>query len=323
MTDAVANQYGTTQSHGQQWTPPPNMVTHSGRALEPGTVFFEAPPTDIGQVVSAFSTHENNKSISKRLKDATLETWMIPLFVLVAGFFLTFFLVRAITGSVAVGGLVGLIVGGGIFLWLLSKLLNSFCSYVGTYGIARFDWNKDAAVRAKPDMLRFSLATELRTQETEKFENGVYQSTDYDYTWSNSEGATVHRLFGLYRGQNALPQDKDDYPFAVAAERSWSAFVLAHAQQELTRNSTVRFNASNGDFFTLGNGFIDITQQGQTVRCSTADLTKLSLNKGVVTLSTKDSSFRWFSSTGTYSFKYHDIANARVFLLLFDALVTG
>jgi hypothetical protein len=50
-------------------------------------------------------------------------------------------------------------------------------------------------------------------------------------------------------------------------------------------------------------------------------MTKVRVERGVVTLSTKDTTRNLFGTQNAYSFKYHDIGNAKLFLILFDALV--
>jgi hypothetical protein len=165
--------------------------------------------------------------------------------------------------------------------------------------------------------------TELRTFEIEVFKNDIYDATDYQYNWTGPSAEKSKSLFGKYRSREGTPPEKDDYTFAIAAERAWTAFAYQRARKELAANGAVAFNGANGDSLRLGSGVLDITKDGQTVRCATSDMTKLQVEKGVVTLSTKNSSFGFFGSKGTYKFKYHDIANAQLFLMLFDSLVAS
>ena len=83
----------------------------------------------------------------------------------------------------------------------------------------------------------------------------------------------------------------------------------------------VTFNAANGDALTLGDGYIEIARRDEQVHLDREDMPRLNVNDGIVTVSSKNTSYKFFGSQGSYQFNYHDIGNAKLFLLLFDTLL--
>jgi hypothetical protein len=142
----------TEQGLEALWIPGPTLRSHTGSPVRPNAVFFAAPPKEIGDITSCYSNHENNKSLSQKLKDVPLEMWLLPGFAFVVVGFIVFFLFRAVLGSVGLATILGLVSGLGTSLFLLNKIMISKCSYVGTLGFAEFFWHADPATRTQPSM---------------------------------------------------------------------------------------------------------------------------------------------------------------------------
>jgi hypothetical protein len=298
------------------WTPPASLKLHSGRPLDSKLIFFASPPPEIGEVLSGYSSLKKNQSIFSKLATIPSDVWQgALLFGVVAGF-VPGLLIKLIPGANLIALIVGLVCGFGVLGFFVKAAMMPRCSYVGKKGVAQFI--NDAV----PDTFLFENATELRTEETLKYKNNVYQGTSYTYTWTPKEGKPF-AILGMYVSEQKIPDDKNDYTLALSAEKAWTAFTFERAKKELEEKGSITFRANNADTLTLTDGVLEIYRGGETARLTREDMPMITLEKGVVTVSSKDTSYNFFGSTGAYKFNYHDIANASLFLVLFDSLVKG
>jgi hypothetical protein len=309
MTSSAQNASTTTT-----WTPPATLTLHSGRPLDPEQLFFASPPTDIGEVVSVYSSLHKNQSMVSKIATIPSDVWQgALLFAVVAGF-VPGLLIGFIPGAKLVALIVGLICGFGVLGFFIKAGMLPRCSYVSKKGVAQF------VGEAPPDIFLFENATELRIEETLKYKEKVYQGTSYTFTWTVNEGKPFI-ISGMYVSEQKIPDDKNDYTLALSAEKAWTAFAFEHAKKELEEKGSITFRAKNADVLTLGDGFLEISRRGETVRLTREDVPMISVDKGVVAVSSKNTIYTFFGSAGAYKFNYHDIANARLFLTLFDTLV--
>jgi hypothetical protein len=300
------------------WTPPVALLSHSGRSLDPRNIFFASPPAEIGTVVSAYSSFRKNQSITSKLSNTTVETWQGSLMLGAIAGIVPALLINFIPGAKLIALIVGLVVGlsvVGLLVWLS---LAPTCSYVGTQGFAKYRLVKN---ETNPEIFKFADASELRTEMTRKYKNGIYQYTTYDYKWSNAEGKETYRLSGLYYNKEGIPPDKNEYTLALSAEKAWYDFIFERAKHDIETIGKVVFNAVNGDTLTIGDGYVEIVRRGEQIHLTREDMPKSSVTDGVVTISSKDTSYSFFGSKGAYKFNYHDIGNAKLFLMLFDTLM--
>lgn len=304
------------------WTPVSATTTHAGLTLGNTTVFFAPPPADIGNVLSADSTLGANPKTKKRDGYATYLNWFQTLLLTFLAGFLSWLILLLVTGAELVSVIVGVAVGVFTF-WRTFEtkgdVTPATCTYVGSRGIAQYVWDDDEGKRQTPQTLGFQDVAELRTLETRHFVKNAYQHTTYIYQWS--EGSqTAFVIKGLYRSPQGLPSAKDRYHFALAAEKAWTLFRMERALEALLQGNSVVFEVHNGDTITLTNDAIELRRRGESVRVAYQDGAKLSVNQGVMTLSSNDSQRSFFGSKGVYTFNYHDVANAQLLLLLFNTV---
>ncbi len=298
------------------WTPPADMKLHSGRPLDPKLIFFASPPPEIGEVISAYSSLKKNQSIFSKIATIPSDVWQgALLFAVVAGF-VPGLLINFIPGAKLVALIVGLAAGLGVLGFFIKAGMLPRCSYVGKKGVTQ------CMGEASPDTFLFENAAELRTEETLKYKDDIYQGTSYTFTWTPKAGK-LFAISGMYVSEKNIPDDKNDYTLALSAEKAWTAFAFERAKRELGEKGAITFRANNSDLLVLGDGFIEINRRGEKVRLTRKDMPVVSAEKGVVTVSSKDTTYNFFGSTGAYKFNYHDIANASLFLVLFDSLVIG
>jgi hypothetical protein len=120
-----------------------------------------------------------------------------------------------------IGGMLGLIAGG--LIGYLRVRFKHACNYVGRDGVADYRCSGAREPLAEARVFQFRDAVKLQCSETERYTNGVYQGTDYDYVWTNSAGRVCFRLKYLYfRSQGVLsPWREATYEFARAAVAAW------------------------------------------------------------------------------------------------------
>jgi hypothetical protein len=300
------------------WTPPAGMKLHSGRPFDPKLVFFAPPPSDIGEVISGYSSLVKGQTFLNRIAAIPSDVWQgALLFTVVAGF-VPGILINFIPGATPIAVIVGLLAAFGVLGFFIYAATFPRCSYVGEKGVATFTFAKG---EVKAETFLFEKASELRSEETRNYKNNIYQGTSYGYTWTDGGGNSVHTISGMYVSEKKIPSDKNDYPLALSAEHAWASFMFERVKEELEQKGSITFRAKNADALTLGDGFIEINRRGEVVRLTREDMPMLSVDQGVVTVSSKDTTFNFFGSTGAYTFNYHDIANASLFLVLFDTLL--
>ncbi len=315
------------------WTPPASVTDHAGNLLKSDRVFFTAPPSEIGEILSVSSTlGKDGKTKKTDWSGIFSGIFSSILLGFVAGFAVWFviFIIMAVL-SVRNGFLFNnlhwlcLSIGIIATLWLLratSLTKSAVCSFVGTKGAASCEW-KDNPQERVAQLIEFKNAAELRTTQTAHYKNGAYQYTNYGFNWTDRNRQNVFFLIGVYRSRENNPPPEDNYHFALAIEHSWSVFAYQNAIEELKRNGTVRFNLSGGDAIIVGNGFVEIHQRGQTARCNTEEIDDVKIKQGIISLRRKDANSGFFGigAKGIFTFNYSDLANARLFILLFGALV--
>jgi hypothetical protein len=301
------------------WTPPSSLVNHKGDALDAKVIFFAPPPPEIGNLLSASSEMGANKATKTKPDGVALvHKWFAPFMGLLFGFLI----VVSQTNSILWGVLIGLAVGGGLFWYNRNSGVRPVtCTYVGTQGVAQYAWLDDESKRLTPATLRFEDVAELRTWETRQFINGAYQHTTYGFMWTGGSSPDGYGIGGLYRHQQGTPPPHDRYYFALAAEHAWTVFSFDRALQNLTQGSNVTFDIKNGDTFTLSKDALELRRKGETIQLGRDDEPRLHVQNGVLTLSSKDTTRSFFGTKGAYSFKYFDVANARLLLVLFDHLM--
>jgi hypothetical protein len=308
---------------GDFWTPPSSLVNHGGEVLTDQVRFFGSPPAEIGQLLSAHSSMGPDLKGKKRDGYGTFNNWLQALiWAFMAGMF-SWFILSLATGNEILATVLAWLLAAFVVWRTLQKdvgLEPATCTFVGTQGLAQYTWDKDESKRQTPLVVRFQDVTELRTLETRQFVNNAYLHTTYIYQWS--KGATAKfAVGGVYRDQKGTPPAKDRYHFALAAEHAWTVFMLDHTLQQLTQGQSVNFEMKNGDTLTLSTDAIELKRKGETIRLGYEDVPQLSVHQGVMTLSSKDTTRSFFGTTGVYSFKYHDVPNAQLLLLLFNTIM--
>ncbi len=291
------------------WQPEPNIKNHAGAPITPDQVFFAAPPATIGRVISASSTLSTQPQPSSLVKDSLISIGIglivgLPAWAIVSQFTTNF--------AIAVG--LPLIAGIAMAVWLFyeSIILTAECSYVGELGIARYSIR--GSITPKADILLFENAAHLHTALTRRYKNGVYQGTNYSYTWKQ-RNQPDYKFFGTYFSETAPPPVTAPYYFGAAAEAVWTQHLLKFANQDLQEKGCVEFPVGKDlQSILVGSNFLEfITKAGERQRTTVADMQNIELKSGWFRFKHRDA--KWWSGKGKYSFSYGSMPNAQLFLI--------
>jgi hypothetical protein len=300
-----------TNSEASCWTPPAGLREFSSKIISPNTIFFAAPPPEIGEITSAESNWLPGKS-PRTLAARGLIAFLAALPALAGAVASTY----ARTEVTIVLLPFALIIAAACAWYAFDASESKFyCSYIGKLGAARYAY-LGPAKSPKAEILVFAQAAGLRTSQTRHFTNGMYSHTDYIFTWSGAAGVPDLVIKGKYRSEKGRPKDRDPYYFPLAAEVAWSEYLLDRAADELARKGFLRFNLSRYQAVRVGPGFIEFAWDGETQRFLDKDIGKFTLEQGTFRIHHKDA--KWFSAAGKYSFLYGEMPNAKLFLLALD-----
>ena len=298
-------------------TSPYQVEMHGGGVNEDSFDFFFGPPPEIGGLLSAQTS---------LTKGETPTTFGRRLMMTLGGVGVGLAIGTAINWIFSVeepfwfwawpcglGGL-GLLVG-----WLGSGFEHA-CTYVGVEGLASYRCKKRRDHIVNWSVMKFADARELRTSETRHYTNGVYTRTAYRYGWTNADGRMVWSTSGDYQGEKKLPASTDAYHFCLAAENSWSAYLMERAEEALNQYGFLHFSIRGSDYIRVAPGWVELSVGGKSDRREASEVASVSLSSGKFTLSMKDAKRGFFRSTGIFEFDYGQMANVKLFMLSLEKL---
>jgi hypothetical protein len=299
----------------QRQGPVPN---HAGEPLPADADFFALPPDEIGPIVSAYTTLRQGK------QPLSTGARLIGLgFAGLAGLGVGVLLVTLAQVRSEFWQVVWPL-GGGVACLALALWATGFthtCTYVGQEGVARFVCSGSRYNVTEREVFRFRDATELRTSQTLRYVNGVYQGTSYGFHWTDVGGRQRYEITGTHKSEAGTPPATDPYQFARATEVAWTVYLLGQVHRQIELAGSVAFNLKGGQWVRLAPGQIIFGLDGTPVECDAADMDVANVQKGVVRLKRKDAREGWFSSRGVYKFNFADLANAQLFFHLLDQMV--
>jgi hypothetical protein len=292
--------------------------SHSGAPLSLDADFFAPQPPEIGALLSANSTLTRGKQpISAGVRLRRIGAAGLGGFLIGGGVDWLF----GVTDAFWV--LAWPVVGAGLgclLAWAATRFSHT-CTYVGREGVARFACAGRRDNLTTREAFRFRDAAELRTAQTHYYRNGVYQNTNYSFTWSDVGGRKRYVVSGAHNSQINIPPPSHAFHFARAAELAWTIYLLNDVDRQVQLSGTVPFNLTGGQWVRLGRGFIRLGLGGEPQELDAADVSEAAVQKGVVKIKRFDAEEGWFSSRGVYKFNFDALANAQLFFHLLDTLV--
>jgi hypothetical protein len=201
-----------------------------------------------------------------------------------------------------------------VIAWLSTQFSHT-STYVGREGVARFTC-AGSRDNVQEEAFAFRDAADLRTSQVRRYTNGVYQGTDYSYTWTDVAGRARFLISGTHGSEAGTPPPEDPYHFAVASELAWSLYLLDGIDRQIMTKGEVRFNLRGSDYVAVGPEALRLRLGSKEVTCATQDIGSVSIHQGVFTVKRKDAKEGWFSSSGVFKFDYGSLANAQLFLFV-------
>ncbi|MCE9532826.1 MAG: hypothetical protein K8T89_17145 [Planctomycetes bacterium] len=305
------------------WHAPPETVDHSGREVSHNILFFAEPPPEIGRLLSAASTLTTGTKYYSFLQRITFGT-MIGLVVAALPWVLVFTISKSALVFISIGAFCIV-----LFYALVLTLCDHSCSFVGEQGIARYRCRGTPKNIVRKRVLKFSDASELHVSVTRIFTYGAHTATQFKFRWSDQNGKSLMQITSPENEKPILDRtiqdrrmpDVSDYSFCIAAEAAWSRYLLKPVLNRLKRDRSVTFNLKNGTVIEVGEGWIDFIVGNQSNRFTREELASAKLNDGEFEIKAKVAIEGWFRSTGIFRFSFKNIANASMFILLFEKLV--
>jgi hypothetical protein len=304
----------------QQTAPPADgqrgpLTNHGGGELPSDADFFVPPPAEIGELVSAYTSMRQRDepwTPSARL------AWII--FASAIGMLLGVLiaiLFRARHPAPLL--IVPLLLGGiGLGIALLVTRFKRVCSYVGREGVARFRCTGSRENLSTRRRFLFRDATELRTAQTRHYTNGVYQGTNYSFTWTDINGMVCFTITGRHGSEKGTPALTHDYYFATSAEFAWTMHLLGQLEAKLTLGGGVTFHVNKNDWVRVGPGHLRFSFKGATMDCPVEEIGEARVEAGMFVIKRIDAREGWFSSEGVFKFPYSQLGNAQLFLIVLD-----
>ncbi|MCC6419914.1 MAG: hypothetical protein IT429_16895, partial [Gemmataceae bacterium] len=295
--------------------PPAPLTDHGNGPIPPDADFFVPPPREIGELLSAYT--------SMRQGD---EPWPVGAraawSVLAAAVGVLLGVLIDVVGRVRNPAILVfwplLFASIGVLIVLLATRFKRACSYVGREGVARFACAGRRDTLTRDEVFLFRDALELRTSQTRHYTNGVYQGTNYSYTWTDVSGLTRYVLASRHNSEQGTPKHTHEFHLAASAEFAWTMHLLGQLEAQLTLGGAVTFNVNKNDWVRVSPGHLRFALKGETFDCPVNEIREARVEQGMFVIKRTDAREGWFSSSGVFKFPYSTLANAQLFLILLD-----
>jgi hypothetical protein len=294
------------------------LNNHGGAAIPADADFFVDPPTEIGPLFSAHTTLTQSKrpwSIWQRL--------LLALVCCGVGFVIGC-AIDLIFGLQIGFWFIAWPFGGAILAALIAFTATKFshtCTYIGRDGAAHFMCSGQREAISKNEVFRFRDASELRTAQTRHYKNGVYQRTEYSYTWTDVGGRQRFQIKGSHTSEKGEPPAKDHYQFARATEFAWTMYLLDQVHRQIELGDGVKFQLGSNNWIRIGPGKLTFSLSGDVQEWAAEEMNGVIVQNGVVKIKRTDAKEGWFSSTGVIKFSFDTLSNAQLFFHLMDKVL--
>jgi hypothetical protein len=223
MADAMK---ATIDSGLAQWNPPPHLVDHVGQSLPPDMVFFTPPPTEIGDIISAYSSMDIGKKMLQRRRGYK----RIATLVIMTTAFMVFGLlaIANFIGASMLAGMATLIVGP--FIAMKTGYIVHRCSFVGTQGFTSSEWNRRSQSCKPPKTFLFNRAATSYSSIINMYYGPIYHSSMYMLGWKDENGKVEWYANTQYRKRKGLPPIYSLYHFYQSAENAWKRYEASQGR---------------------------------------------------------------------------------------------
>jgi hypothetical protein len=281
-------------------------VNHQGILNPPNTLFFAAPPEEIGTIQSA---HSNNMVGAKQAKEWAKQ----GVAALAMGSFLATAIAYLLHQPLVFFTPIGFVLGG-ITGWFIRPRL--LCTYVGDSGVTRIT---QMPQREKSETFLFSAQSSVGVSVTENYTNGVYNGTSFAYTFYNPDSKTPYEIRGTYHnryGQKISPDS--DWYFGQQAEIALLNFLFPQAQKRLMQGEDQRFALKDTRQIVLQPHALVIVENGNTHSIPYQNLEEINIEAGTIKIKEQGGTngFLGLGQKGIFAFPYAGMPNAKLFFVL-------
>ncbi len=313
---------------------PETVPNHGGEAVNSTFQFFGEPPAAIGELLSAQSNMKKGGKVNTMPKRLIRVAVVLLIFFIIAtilgvlvskpylldetplspSFFKTYF-DKSGAFYVILSGLIAPIVA--LIVFLKGK---QTCTYVGTNGTYQINYGKPSG-----KLFTFDTAEAIFTARTEQFYNGVYNGTNYNYSWVNNNRKRVHTIAGQYRQKQGTPKKLNDpFYFCDAASYSWNNYKYTQLLSQLKSGEVISFN-TGATVVNMGLETFSIVHKKKQLDWDVSDIEDVQVQQGFVNIyNSKHTNMGFFAKMfgqGKVSFAYASMPNAQIFLMLMDILL--
>ena len=296
------------------------IPTHAGEAIGSNDDFFIAAPPEIGALISAHSTLDENEEPMSGVKRLIITLVVIAVGLGIAYGIVSFFNVRK-GGTWFYVWMIGIPFITGFISWAGTSF-DGIVTYVGEKGRTRVTLTKSRENPPEVETLVFEDADALKTEITNHYKNGSYKNTTYNYHWEDTAGKVLFTIEGDYEGEHSGPEDRSDtYYFAQAAKEAWNIHKLGALLGLIEAGQVIDF-ATPSVTLSIGDNQLYISSSSGKLDWSLDDIETISISKGYLSLvSTKfhESNFfaKWLGN-GKLTLPYSEIPNGELLLLLIE-----
>jgi hypothetical protein len=289
---------------------------HTGAALEDDREFSEQAPSEIGKVLSAFSTMRRGDS-PKFVKTSITMAQILCLPLILGSVLLWAFGQRL--GDDALFAFFGLMIfGGSAAIYGLIQRRPHECSYVGERGLARFSSRPPRSDRARQFTHgghAFERFRVLYVQKTIGDHSGAYTGTVVNFLWRDGDGKLVFRSDANYFSLKDTPNRDNALHFGRAAEKAWTDWVLVKHRTEYETSGKTGFPLEFGGGIFVSRHGITVRQGKTETELSRDEVKSISVDNGRISFHREIDSRGLLGKT-PFSVPYATVGNAQAFLRL-------
>ncbi|HTL83519.1 MAG TPA: hypothetical protein VL651_17505, partial [Bacteroidia bacterium] len=175
----------------------------------------------------------------------------------------------------------------------------------------------------------FKDADYLKREVTEKYTNGVYQSTDFNFRWVNKNGEVLFKEEGSHNKKLKEPKIESSnsfvvtpkYSYLLKCEEAWTRFkqekILASPPQEISFPILDRKARVQEQRILLSPTGVTLEYAGETTTIRKEELGNIVFSKGHLVITSKDFESGFFKNKGTHITRpANDVANVMLFMQL-------
>lgn len=199
------------------WNPPQHVTDHVGQVILPETVFFAAPPSEIGEVLTADSTMSVGKKMLQRPRGYGLKA---ASFIFMVIFFVLIFFAANNLSKI---GLIAAIVAGIISAIVATKVgyITHTATFVGSKGYSKIEWDNRRQSAKNPEKVLFEAVTDFKSSVIHGYYGPIYHSSIYSAIATDANGKRIWSASVPYRKQRGNPPLRSLYYFYQSADNVW------------------------------------------------------------------------------------------------------